>query len=185
MVEAGVKARFVETLDYPVGDVLARTGLMQWSYFRNHVAEAQQYGRTGQHPADQEAIANRAYAGKNGNGDVESGDGWRFRGRGLKQLTGRRNYREFSKNYEVTFGEAGEDFELHPEKLENSSLYAVRSAVYFWLSRKLFNYADKGTDDSVVRNITVVVNGGETGLAERRNAFHNYWGSKIFENLEA
>ncbi|CAN0625848.1 putative chitinase [Burkholderia multivorans] len=181
VVEAGSRAKFVESLDYQVGDLSARTGLMQWSYFRNHVEEAKKYGRTSEHPANQEAIANRAYAGKNGNGDIESGDGWKFRGRGLKQLTGRGNYAEFSGGYEVIFGVKGADFEASPEEVGVNPLYAVRSAVFYWLRHELFEIADKGATDAVVREITVAVNGGETGLSARNSAFQDYWGSNIFE----
>lgn len=79
--EVGPSVNLLEDLDYRA-DKLAPI----FRYFRRHPDEAELYGRTDEHPADQEAIANRAYADRNGNGDVASGDGWRFRGRGLKQL---------------------------------------------------------------------------------------------------
>ena len=85
--EVGQRIRLVESLDYRAD----RLGSI-FSYFRRNPDEALLYGRTADHPADQEAIANRAYADRNGNGNVESGDGWRFRGRGLKQVTSRANY---------------------------------------------------------------------------------------------
>lgn len=90
--EVGQGLRLVESLDYRA-DRLAPI----FSYFRRNPEDALLYGRTDDQPADQEAIANRAYADRNGNGDIESGDGWRYRGRGLKQVTGRANYRHLPK----------------------------------------------------------------------------------------
>ncbi|MCA3448750.1 MAG: hypothetical protein INF92_00005 [Rhodobacter sp.] len=86
--EVGQDMRLAESLDYPPD----RLGV-PFRYFRRRPDEALRFGRTDEHPADQEAIANRAYADRNGNGDIKSGDGWRFRGCGLKQVSGRANYR--------------------------------------------------------------------------------------------
>ncbi|MCD7099395.1 hypothetical protein [Stenotrophomonas sp. MMGLT7] len=77
--EAGANARTVENLDYsPEG--LKGT----FSYFRRNPSEAELYGRTSAHSADQEAIANRAYSNREGHGDPSLGEGWKYRGRGLK-----------------------------------------------------------------------------------------------------
>jgi predicted chitinase len=179
--EAGSFAKFIESLDYAVGSVVDRTGLMQWLYFRNHQNEAVQYGRTNQHPANQEAIANRAYANKNGNDGISSGDGWRYRGRGLKQLTGKGNYNEFSTKYAGVFGEQGEDFVAQPELVGENPKYAVRSAIFYWLSRKLYDLADEGATDNVVTKICLTVNGGTTGLENRKVHFRTIWNAKVFE----
>uniref|UniRef100_UPI0035AFAB55 hypothetical protein n=1 Tax=Paenirhodobacter enshiensis TaxID=1105367 RepID=UPI0035AFAB55 len=114
--EVGQRVRLVESLDYRAD----RLGSI-FSYFRRNPDEALLYVRTADHPADQEAIANRAYADRNGNGNVESGDGWRFRGRSLNQVTGRAHYRAFAEDHAQMFGEQI-DFEAEPDLLENSAL---------------------------------------------------------------
>ncbi|WP_123771088.1 hypothetical protein [Vulcaniibacterium tengchongense] len=92
--EAGANARTIENLDYSPEGLKAT-----FEYFRNHPAEAELYGRTSEHPADQEAIANRAYSNREGHGAPEPGEGWRCRGRGLKILTLEKNYQSFQDEY--------------------------------------------------------------------------------------
>jgi predicted chitinase len=92
------------------------------------------YCRNSQHFANQEQIANRAYNGVNGvtalgNGSIESGDGWKFRGRGLKQLTGRYNYTQFNSTYPLIWQGENVDFVRNPD-LIGQMLYGVRSAVF-------------------------------------------------------
>ena len=100
-------------------------------------------------------IASRAYALRWGNRDESSGDGWRYRGRGLIQIT-------FHSNY-VTCGDAlGVDLIAYPQKLESPPL-AARSAGWYWGSNALHRYADQGD----FRGLTRAINGGETGLEER------------------
>lgn len=151
--EAGSRARLEENLNYNPN------GLMDtYSYFRDNPDEAERYGRTDEHPADPVAIANLAYANRNGNGDAASGDGYRFRGRGLFQLTGRGNYRAFSEWHERTFGE-GIDFEADPDRAAEP-VYAVRSAMYFWLENGLPELADAGLTDETTDAITYRINPG-------------------------
>lgn len=106
-----------------------------------------------------EAIANRVYANKIGNGDEDSGDGWRYRGSGYIQLTGRDNYRRI--------GEAvGIDLEGKPD-LAREPVGAARVAFGFWDARDCSPLADTGD----VEEITRLINGpGMLGLAERREA---------------
>ncbi|MGD8256384.1 MAG: SH3 domain-containing protein [Desulfobacterales bacterium] len=99
-------------------------------------------------------IASRVYGGRMGNGDESTGDGWRYRGRGLIQLTGKSNYSKFSDWI-------GDDVVGHPDLVAKA--YAVHSAVYYWTSRDLNRYADQ--DD--VKKITRIINGGLNGLANR------------------
>lgn len=103
----------------------------------------------------QEKIANKVYGGRLGNGPEESGDGWRFRGRGLVQITGRANYKACGVALKV-------DLEEHPELLETHRLAAL-SAGWYWDVRKLNVPADKGDVDTVSR----LVNGGHIGTEDR------------------
>lgn len=107
------------------------------------------------HHRKPERIANRVYGGRMGNGSESSGDGFRYRGRGLIQLTGKDNYKAFS------------DWVGDPAVLTNADLvseqYPVTSAVYYWVRTNLNKYAD--LDD--VRTITKRINGGTNGLDDR------------------
>ncbi len=102
-----------------------------------------------------EAIANNTYPNRNGNGDESSGDGWRFRGRGLLQITGRRNYR--------TVGDSlGLPLEIEPELLEQPE-HAASSSAWWWAARGLNGLADRCEFAAITRRI----NGGMNGQAER------------------
>lgn len=131
-----------ENLNYSA-EALART----WPKRFPTPAEAESYAR---HP---EAIANRVYGGRMGNGPEASGDGWRFRGRGLIQLTGR-------ANYTACAAALGLDCVAHPELLAEHRGAAL-SAAWFWKTRKLVAL---GGD---VAAVTRVINGGTNGLAGR------------------
>ena len=106
-----------------------------------------------------EAIANKVYSSRMGNGDEKSGDGWMFRGRGLKQLTGRDNYTAFGKSIGMT-AEAAATY-LTTQK------GAVESAAWFWKTNNLNRFADTGD----ITGMTKVINGGTIGLAERKNKY--------------
>jgi putative chitinase len=106
-------------------------------------------------PNKQEAIANRIYASRMGNGDEASGDGYRYRGRGLIQLTGRSNYTWFAASLEITPEEASE----YLTTFEG----AAQSACWFWESNKLNQWADKGD----ILTLTKRINGGTIGLDDR------------------
>lgn len=106
-----------------------------------------------------EAIGNRVYANRLGNGDEASGDGWRYRGSGYKQLTGRNNYRDIGAM-------VGMDLEGSPE-LAREPEAAARVAFAFWDARGCSPLADKGD----VEGVTKKINGpAMLGLAERREA---------------
>lgn len=113
-----------------------------------------------------EKIASRVYASRMGNGDEASKDGWKYRGRGYIQLTGKSNYTEFNKSVE-------EDVVANPDLV--SSKYALLSAAWYWNSRSLNTSADKGSTDAVVTEITKKVNGGTIGLADRIKHFKEYY----------
>lgn len=103
-----------------------------------------------------EKIANKVYANRMGNDSESSGDGWKYRGRGLIQLTGKNNYQAFAEWI-------GDDRILEDPDLVASE-YAVHSAVFYWDKNKLNEIADQ--DD--VRKMTKRVNGGDNGLSHRR-----------------
>jgi len=102
-----------------------------------------------------EAIANRVYANRMGNGDEASGDGWRYCGRGLIQLTGKNNYQAFANSEQMNIEEV-------PDYLI-TYVGAVRSALWFWNKNNLNDTADAG--DLLI--MTKKINGGTHGLAER------------------
>ncbi|MGF6644020.1 glycoside hydrolase family 19 protein [Paraburkholderia sp. GAS82] len=145
-----------ESLNYPPSRLIQK-----FSYFQQHPNEAEQYGRTSAHSADQEAIANRAYGGRNGN--VQNGDGWNYRGRGLIQITGRAQYGKFSawhrQNSHGWPNEANLDF-LDDFQLVGQIKYATRSAAAYWVDNQMYQIADEGTSSNVVDNITKVINPG-------------------------
>jgi putative chitinase len=111
-------------------------------------------------------IANKVYANRMSNGDEASGDGFRFRGRGYIQLTGRANYTLFGKAI-------GEDVTGNPDVV--SGKYALLSAAWFWSNNGLNKLADGGSTDAVVTTITKRVNGGTIGLADRIKHFKEYF----------
>ena len=174
--EVGPSLRLVESLDYPPD----RLGV-PFRYFRRNPDEALRFGRTDEHRADQEAIANRAYANRNGNGDIDSGDGWRFRGRGLKQVTGRGNYRAFTEDHALMFGERI-DFEAEPE-LRGAPRYAARSALWFWRANSLFSLADAGVNEAAADSITAVVNPGTNSYGQRWENVRDLNSSGVFANV--
>ncbi|CAB3709880.1 hypothetical protein LMG24076_03929 [Trinickia soli] len=147
-----------ESLNYPPDRLR-----LKFSYFQAHADESELYGRTADHPADQEAIANRAYANRNGNGDIASGDGWKYRGRGLIQITGRTQYQHFTEWHRQNSSgwpdEANLDF-LNDYTLVGEVKYAVRSAAAYWINNRMYETADQGATEGDVDNITRAINPG-------------------------
>jgi putative chitinase len=113
-----------------------------------------------------EKIANIVYASRMGNGDKSTGDGWKFRGRGYIQLTGRNNYIEFSKAI-------NEDMTLNPDKVAKK--YPLLSAAWFFNKNKLNEIADKGDSIDTVTMITKRINGGTIGIEDRIKKFREYY----------
>ena len=109
----------------------------------------------------QEMIANRVYGGRMGNGDEHSGDGYRYCGRGLIQLTGKSNYQAFADSIETPI----EDLPEYLATFEG----AVQSACWFWESNNLNQFADKGD----ILTMTKRINGGTIGLEDRTNHYQH------------
>jgi len=127
-------------------------------YFPGTIAES--YAR------NPEKIASKVYASRMGNGDEASKDGYKFRGRGYIQLTGKSNYQGFTKFI-------GEDCVANPDLV--ATKYPLASAAFFFDSNKLWSLCDKGSDDAAVTAVTKRVNGGTIGLADRIKHFKEYY----------
>lgn len=113
-----------------------------------------------------EKIASRVYGGRMGNGDETTKEGFKFRGRGFIQLTGKQNYTNFTKFI-------GEDCVSNPDLV--ASKYPLASAAFFFNSNKLWEICDKGADDATVTALTKRINGGTIGLPNRIKHFKEYY----------
>ena len=111
-------------------------------------------------------IANKVYGGRMGNGVEATGDGFKFRGRGYIQLTGKDNYTQFDKT-------VPEDILANPDLV--SGKYALMSAAWFFDKNKLWAICDKGADQATVTAVTKRVNGGTIGLPDRIKHFNEYY----------
>ena len=115
-----------------------------------------------------EKIANLVYGNRMGNGDEASGDGFKFRGRGALQLTGKDNYKLFSeylKNPEIM---------TNPDLVANE--FAFESAIFFFDRNKLWDICDKGVNKDTILALTKRINGGTHGLADREEKTLKYYG---------
>lgn len=114
-----------------------------------------------------ERIANRVYSNRMGNGDEASGDGWKFRGRGALQTTGKDNYRQLAEHVK------------NPEVLKNPDLvettYAFESALFYFDKNNVWRHCDKVDDDHIYK-VTRAVNGGSNGLEDRILKTKKYYG---------
>ncbi len=150
---AGFKA-VSENLNYSADGLVKIFG----KYFNS--ATAAGYAR------NPEKIASKVYASRMGNGDEASKEGFKFRGRGYIQLTGKSNYTGFTKFI-------GEDCVANPDLV--ATKYPLASAAFFFNSNNLWSICDKGADDATVTAVTKRVNGGTIGLADRIKHFKEYY----------
>ena len=148
MVESAGYTAIKENLNYRPESLIKLFG----SHFPGGLAEAQHYCAQ---PNKQEAIANRIYANRMGNGDEASGDGYRYCGRGLIQLTGKDNYTRYAQGTDQSVEDAAE----HLTTFEG----CVQSACWFWEANNLNDVADAGD----MKLMTKKINGGYIGLDER------------------
>ncbi|MFP2674995.1 glycoside hydrolase family 19 protein [Klebsiella pneumoniae] len=154
----------------------------KFAYYRNHPQDAQTDGYIpGRQVANKQNIANRAYGGREGNDNIASGDGWRYRGRGMKQLTFKNNYRSFTNYHERVWGERV-DFESTPDLLVET-VYAARSALYFWDQNNLFSSADNGISRAVSDSITRIVNLYDNHYEDRHNNLIRFLQEGIFDEI--
>ncbi len=154
----------------------------KFAYYRNHPQDAQTDGYIpGRQVANKQNIANRAYGGREGNDNIASGDGWRYRGRGMKQLTFKNNYRSFTNYHERVWGERV-DFESTPDLLVET-VYAARSALYFWDQNNLFSSADNGISRAVSDSITRIINLYDNHYEDRHNNLIRFLQEGIFDEI--
>jgi putative chitinase len=113
-----------------------------------------------------EKIANRVYAGRMGNGDEHSGDGYKYRGRGYIQLTGKENYTRFDAT-------VPENIVADPDLV--ATKYPLASAAFFFNNNKLWAICDRGATPEIVTAVTKRVNGGTIGLSDRVKHFIEYY----------
>ena len=143
-----------ENLNYSAEGLIRTFG----SHFNHDLSIAEQYAHK------PEAIANRIYANRMGNGDEASGDGYKYRGRGPIQLTGKSEYEQFAK---AMYADDAATILDNPDYLHTDINTALMSAIWFWHSRNLNKYAD--VQD--IKMLTEHVNGGFLGLAQREEYF--------------
>jgi len=124
-----------------------------------------------QYAHNQEMIANRAYANRMGNGSESSGDGWKFCGRGLIQLTGRSNYQNFADSLQMNIG----DVPAYLGTYEG----AVQSACFFWENNNLNDWADKRD----ISKITKIINGGDLGSEDRMKRYDEAYNILFYGNM--
>jgi putative chitinase len=154
--ETGGFKAFSENLNYGAKGLRGIFG----KYFKTD-AEALKYERK------PEMIANRVYASRMGNGPEASGDGWKYRGRGALQLTGKSNYEAFAK------------YCNRPDVMTNPDLVATElafeSAMFFFERNKLWAICDQGVTDATILSISKKVNGGTHGLEDRKAKTKTYF----------
>ena len=113
-----------------------------------------------------EKIANKVYGNRMGNGNEASGEGWKYRGRGYIQLTGKENYMAFDAT-------VPEDITSNPDLV--ATKYALASAAFFFKKNGLWSICDRGSDMGTVTSVTKRVNGGTIGLADRQKHFNEFY----------
>jgi putative chitinase len=153
--ESGDFKAFSENLNYSAQGLQGIFG----KYFPGNLEES--YAR------NPEKIANRVYASRMGNGDEKSGDGYKFRGRGALQLTGKDNYAAFAKYL------GKPEIMTHPDLVATE--YSFESAMFFFDTNKLWEICDKGVNDAAILALTKRINGGTHGLEDRTNKTKKYF----------
>ena len=179
-------------------------GLMSFSYFKNHPDEAEQYGRKEKfegkkkiitQKADQEIIANIVYADENRPeklklGNNQEGDGWKYRGRGMIQITGREIYTDFNTfAHEAKLVGDEISFVDNPELVAENKTYAFVSAAFFWIYKykMVYKIADESKSDSenedVVNKVTSIVN-NKADKQKRINSYKRIREANIFKKFK-
>lgn len=153
--ETGGFKLFSENLNYSADGLQKIFG----KYFPGNLEES--YAR------QPEKIANRVYGSRMGNGDEKSGDGWKYRGRGALQLTGKDNYTAFAQYLQKP------EIMTTPDLV--ATVYSFESAMFFFDRNKLWSICDKGINDAAILELTKKINGGTHGLADRNEKTKKYF----------
>lgn len=154
--ETGGYQTFTENLNYSSAGLMKVFG----KYFPGNLADL--------YAKQPVKIASRVYGSRMGNGAEATQEGYKFRGRGALQTTGKTNYKLLSEHLDK------------PEIMDNPDLvatdYAFESAIYFFDSNKLWAIADKGVNDAIILSMTKRINGGTNGLKHRSELTKKYYG---------
>jgi len=153
--ETGGFKTFSENLNYSVDSLQKIFG----KYFPGTLEES--------YAKQPEKIANRVYASRMGNGDEKSGDGYKFRGRGALQLTGKDNYTAFAQYLQKP------EIIKTPELV--ATVYSFESAMFFFDKNKLWSICDQGVNDAAILALTKRINGGTHGLEDRNQKTKKYY----------
>lgn len=137
--------------------------------FKENPELADKYGRNTQ-PANQEMIANIAYANRLGNGNIDSEDGWKYRGAGVLQITGKHNYEEVQRR--ITKYAPTSNIDI----LNSNDIHTLEGSILaglgFWLWKDLYRIADMEATEVNVDNITKVINKHTDSYLDRRQHFN-------------
>ena len=128
------------------------------------------YPCVGAYTSNPEKLGNKVYADRMGNGDEASGDGYKYRGRGIFQLTGKDNYQAFTDFYNNQYPNGSVDFASEPDQVANNSEYATLSALWYF-GKNVGGLKLDATKASVTQ-VTKKVNGGTNGLSDRQDIFN-------------
>ena len=163
--ESGGWRVFSENLNYSAKALDAIFG----KYFKRAARDSEPYHR------QPEKIANVVYANRMDNGDTDSGDGWKYRGRGPIQLTGKANYSSFAEDMDV-------DVVDNPDMVSEDKETALMSAIWYWNKNGLNRYADSGD----IKTMTKRINGGYIGLEDRISHYEHaieVLGGEVLESV--
>lgn len=164
--ESGGFTRFSENLNYTTKELLTKVFKYDFDLNKDKIISPSELAFAQKYVGNKEKTANFVYANQNGNGNESSGDGWKYRGRGAIQLTGKANYQYFST------------YIKDPEVMTNPDIvatkYAFESAMFYFNRFGVWEWCDKGFSDATITKISKIINGGIVGLDKRIEETHKF-----------